>query len=81
MAKALGIGGIFFKSADPAGLRLWYVRWLGFNLDETAGAALFSPQPLTEPSECNVSFILRSRRRRLKSSGASAGRLRLRRRE
>ena len=30
MAKALGVGGIFFKSPDPQKLMDWYVRWLNF---------------------------------------------------
>ena len=33
-AKALGIGGIFFKSPDPAALRAWYARCLGIEVDE-----------------------------------------------
>ncbi len=34
MAKVLGVGGIFFKSADPARLRAWYARWLEAPADE-----------------------------------------------
>lgn len=30
MAKALGIGGIFFKTEDPAELAAWYRKWLSF---------------------------------------------------
>lgn len=30
MAKALGIGGVFFKSKDPAALTAWYAEHLGF---------------------------------------------------
>ncbi len=33
MAKVLGLGGVFFKSADPARLRAWYARWLGLYTD------------------------------------------------
>lgn len=29
MAKALGVGGIFFKSTDPAALMKWYADTLG----------------------------------------------------
>jgi predicted enzyme related to lactoylglutathione lyase len=56
MAKVLGIGGVFFKSADPAALRAWYLRVLGleiaewgtfFNLKEAAekpgSGVVFSP--------------------------------------
>ena len=34
MAKVLGIGGVFFKSPDPARLRAWYAQWLGFAAGE-----------------------------------------------
>ncbi len=34
MAKALGIGGVFFKSPDPARLRAWYAQWLGIEASE-----------------------------------------------
>jgi predicted enzyme related to lactoylglutathione lyase len=34
MAKVLGIGGVFFKSPDPAKLRAWYAQWLGFDASE-----------------------------------------------
>jgi predicted enzyme related to lactoylglutathione lyase len=37
MAKALGIGGVFFKSKDPARLRAWYARWLGISDRESFG--------------------------------------------
>ncbi len=30
MAKALGIGGVFFKSKDPGALTAWYTEHLGF---------------------------------------------------
>jgi predicted enzyme related to lactoylglutathione lyase len=56
MAKVLGIGGLFFKTADPAALRAWYLRVLGleiaewgafFNLKEAAempgAGVVFSP--------------------------------------
>ncbi len=41
MAKVLGIGGIFFKSEDPAKLAAWYAKWLGVPVEaEWPGAAL-----------------------------------------
>ena len=56
MAKVLGIGGLFFKTADAAALRAWYLRVLGleiaewgtfFNLKEAAeqpgAGVVFSP--------------------------------------
>jgi predicted enzyme related to lactoylglutathione lyase len=34
MAKVLGIGGVFFKAADPKAVRDWYARVLGFDVNE-----------------------------------------------
>ncbi|MGD8402046.1 MAG: VOC family protein [Anaerolineales bacterium] len=39
MAKALGVGGIFFKSVDPKKLYHWYERWLGFQAEPGSGFA------------------------------------------
>lgn len=33
MAKVLGVGGIFFKSADPKRLYDWYAKWLGMEFE------------------------------------------------
>jgi len=44
MAKVLGIGGIFFKTADPKGLRDWYHRVLGFDV-QSWGGVIFPAQP------------------------------------
>ncbi|HVY85292.1 MAG TPA: VOC family protein [Caulobacterales bacterium] len=46
MAKVLGVGGVFFKSADPAGLRAWYRDALG--LESEQWGAVFEPQALAE---------------------------------
>ncbi len=34
MARATGIGGVFFRAADPASLARWYVEMLGLPIDE-----------------------------------------------
>jgi len=34
MAKALGIGGVFFKAKDPPQLCAWYKSWLGLEIDQ-----------------------------------------------
>jgi predicted enzyme related to lactoylglutathione lyase len=34
MAKILGIGGVFFRSADPKGVHAWYEKHLGLLKDE-----------------------------------------------
>lgn len=50
MAKVLGIGGIFFKSADPATLAAWYGKWLRIELDQTFNGSRFFPNHLPEKS-------------------------------
>ncbi|MBL8549675.1 MAG: VOC family protein [Hyphomonadaceae bacterium] len=42
MAKVLGVGGVFYKSPDPAAARAWYERVLGFKF-ETWGGIAFLP--------------------------------------
>ncbi len=42
MAKVLGVGGVFFKSARPRKLAQWYSRCLGFPL-VAPNVAMFSP--------------------------------------
>jgi predicted enzyme related to lactoylglutathione lyase len=44
MAKILGIGGVFFKAADPDGLRAWYKEILGFDVTDWGGT-VFPPLP------------------------------------
>jgi predicted enzyme related to lactoylglutathione lyase len=44
MAKVLGIGGVFFKAADPAALAAWYARVLGVEVQDWGGAT-FPPLP------------------------------------
>ena len=43
MARALGIGGIFFKAREPAKLAAWYGEHLGFNIDGGFGGSVFLP--------------------------------------
>ncbi|MEJ1968290.1 MAG: hypothetical protein WDN03_06570 [Rhizomicrobium sp.] len=43
MAKVLGIGGIFFKAADPKALGDWYQRVLGFPISDWGGAIFPHP--------------------------------------
>lgn len=43
MAKAIGVGGVFFKTGDPEGLAAWYRDWLGIPIEETFGGAIFRP--------------------------------------
>jgi catechol 2,3-dioxygenase-like lactoylglutathione lyase family enzyme len=39
MTRVTGIGGIFFKSKDPDGLREWYRKHLGINVESWGGYA------------------------------------------
>ncbi|MDC7681808.1 VOC family protein [Asticcacaulis sp. BYS171W] len=43
MAKILGLGGIFFKAADPEGVKAWYARVLGFDITDWGGAMFAHP--------------------------------------
>jgi predicted enzyme related to lactoylglutathione lyase len=53
MAKAVGVGGVFFKSRDPKTLAAWYAEHLGivsmdgstlmFDGPESTGMTLFAP--------------------------------------
>ena len=47
MAKALGIGGIFFKSKDPQAINAWYRKHLGFKVNEYG--SLFQGREFEEP--------------------------------
>jgi predicted enzyme related to lactoylglutathione lyase len=46
MAKVLGVGGVFFKAADPAKLGSWYQEWLGLPVDASYGGASFAPDAM-----------------------------------
>ncbi|GHC55704.1 VOC family protein [Neogemmobacter tilapiae] len=48
MAKATGIGGIFFRAADPEALAHWYHRHLGIDMTQgtwhqQSGPTVFAP--------------------------------------
>ena len=42
MARVLGLGGLFFKSADPAAMQAWYSAVLGLDFGEWGGL-VFTP--------------------------------------
>jgi predicted enzyme related to lactoylglutathione lyase len=56
MAKVLGVGGVFFKAADPKAVSAWYARVLGFEVTSWGGVAFRHPTvgklawSVTEPS-------------------------------
>ncbi len=39
MAKVVGLGGVFFKAADPEALGAWYAQWLGVPVQHPYGAS------------------------------------------
>lgn len=43
MAKALGVGGVFFKAREPAKLAAWYADCLGIVLNDGFVGACFFP--------------------------------------
>ena len=50
--QALGVGGVFFRTADPASLAAWYKEHLGLDVEgwgATSGAS-FSPAGMPENS-------------------------------
>jgi predicted enzyme related to lactoylglutathione lyase len=53
MAKALGIGGVFFRSDDPQRLTDWYAAHLGLQIDDFGGAR-FDPRAL--PAETRTAW-------------------------
>ena len=50
MAQVLGIGGIFFKSDDPAALYAWYEKHLGISSKPGEGA-MFSWRRTDDPAQ------------------------------
>ena len=48
MAKALGIGGVFFKAHDPKKLAAWYQDCLGIDIDATFGGTVFHAAALPD---------------------------------
>jgi predicted enzyme related to lactoylglutathione lyase len=43
MAKVVGVGGLFIKTADVGAWRAWYERVLGLSLDDFGGAVFPHP--------------------------------------
>jgi predicted enzyme related to lactoylglutathione lyase len=64
MAKVLGIGGLFFKSTDPAAMKSWYGQVLGMPFEEwgmvfTPDAAAAHPGAATvfSPFAANTDYF------------------------
>jgi predicted enzyme related to lactoylglutathione lyase len=68
MAKALGVGGVFFKSKDPEALMAWYQTYLGFS-NEAKEYASFAPASMPKngatvfsPFKSTTSYFAPSKR-------------------
>ena len=54
MPKILGIGGLFFKSADTAAMREWYGRVLGLSFEEWGGLVFLLDAAAAHPGAATV---------------------------
>ncbi|MCT2560036.1 VOC family protein [Tsuneonella sp. YG55] len=54
MAKVLGVGGVFFKSADPAATREWYARVLGIAFMDWGGSVFLPQDAAAHPGAATV---------------------------
>ena len=55
MRRVTGIGGVFMKARDPEGLREWYRRHLGLQLESWGGAILpWSPPEPGQPDGVTI---------------------------
>jgi len=68
MARITGIGGIFFRSADPKALGAWYRDVLGLDVQDWGGALLpydapqHPPQAVWSPFEHDTKYFAPSTR-------------------
>lgn len=54
MAKVIGLGGLFFKSADPALTRGWYARILGIAFESWGGAIFLPAGAAAQPGAATI---------------------------
>lgn len=54
MVKVLGLGGLFFKSADSEATRLWYARVLGLDFTEWGGVVFTPDAAMAQPGAATV---------------------------
>ena len=54
MAKVLGLGGLFFKSADGDAMREWYGRVLGVEFHDWGGAVFTPDAAAAHPGSATV---------------------------
>ena len=54
MAKVIGVGGVFFKSGNPAAVREWYARVLGLSFEAWGGVVFLPDAPAKHPGAATV---------------------------
>ena len=54
MAKILGLGGLFFKSVDPAALAEWYGRVLGISFEDWGGVVFLPDTAAAQPGAATI---------------------------
>ena len=54
MAKVLGLGGLFFKSPDPAATAAWYTRVLGIDFMDWGGTVFLPETAAAHPGAGTV---------------------------
>jgi predicted enzyme related to lactoylglutathione lyase len=57
MATVIGVGGVFLKARDPDGLRAWYERVLGLEMQDWNGT-VFLPQAMVDQPGAGTVFSL-----------------------
>jgi predicted enzyme related to lactoylglutathione lyase len=55
MKRAIGLGGLFFKSEKPKELAAWYQKHLGINIEQFGGAVLNWKQQL---DDCSTGYTV-----------------------
>lgn len=54
MPKVLGLGGLFFKSADTSAMREWYGRVLGLSFEDWGGLVFLPATAAAHPGAATV---------------------------
>jgi predicted enzyme related to lactoylglutathione lyase len=54
MSKVLGLGGLFFRSADPAAMQTWYGSVLGLAFEEWGGVVFMPDVAAAHPGAATV---------------------------
>lgn len=57
MAKAVGIGGIFYKVADPVATRAWYAEHLGLSTDDFGSTFIGDGMTIWSPFTATTDYF------------------------